>query len=572
MADTDSHAHPSLESWRHRYHGPVTKLWPRRLLDTISMTSFERQDGNVYGDVSEPTYSILSYTWGRFALRKGKATQSDNQNTPPLAASRLPVQDITWKIPAINPRYFHADQFARVISQIRAISGSRFLWVDVACIDQENYGIKMEEVGRQAGIFANAGFAFIWLWTIPTEKLRFSLVDVLDSRWIMDPFASSVAEADAESRLRSLQEAVNTLLDDWWFSSLWTLQEQGLRPDAIILSRDGDATLTAKEFRLHEGEMSSVLGTINRLAAVYTSLEQRAWGEGSLETRTTAERLGRRIRDAGYEIQTAMNPTPHVQFTIARRRQATNELDRIYGIIALYDIQVGATIPGADTTRKYALEELELEFAAALNAKSPFLAQFFLHAERPRPGKTWQITQDVRTPNFLKFWPSFVSCESCSINVSPVGPARITANILPLQDLVSWNAQICKRPGEMQTGEQLIVAVDDYICRPHTAIPYFDLEEYELIEDTLRRTRETVDELLATFQSSRLSVLELGRNEWNSWSTLHFFGLLILHDEEDRNKCQRIGLCRWAGDFWDFPLEIEALRPRFDERYNGVIV
>lgn len=38
-----------------------------------------------------------------------------------------------------------------------------FVWVDVACIDQENRAIKKSEVGRQAAIFQQADHVFVWL-------------------------------------------------------------------------------------------------------------------------------------------------------------------------------------------------------------------------------------------------------------------------------------------------------------------------------------------------------------------------------------------------------------------------
>lgn len=67
------------------YVGSVERLWPRRLLDTVTMISHERQNENMYDNEKEPKYSIISYIWGRFTLRDA-----------PLEASRLPVKVITW--------------------------------------------------------------------------------------------------------------------------------------------------------------------------------------------------------------------------------------------------------------------------------------------------------------------------------------------------------------------------------------------------------------------------------------------------------------------------------------------
>lgn len=546
---------------RYKYIGDVERLWPRRLLDIVSMTSFERQSGNVYADVHEPKYSILSYTWGRFAL-PGKDTLS--------TAAHLPVQGVQWGIPAIDPRYFTADQFLRAIHAIRDISGNRFLWLDIACIDQKIKKIKMEEVGRQAGIFANADMAFIWLWTTTADKLRHSLVDILESRHIPAPFDASVSDLEADSRLKTLEEVVATVLDDWWFSSLWTLQEHQLRPDAVLLSRDGEPVDRPESFRTSSSELYySLLSLDPAFGLAVDSLKEGVFGNERL--RATAERLERRMKQAGYDIRPSINRNPNVHFALAHQRTATFELDRIYGIMALYNIQVGATVPGSDTAHTYTLEELEDEFALALNAKSPFLAQWFIHVDKPSPRKTWKITQTVRISQLCQWDQGYSSYDDCVIRAEG-SEVRIRAGITSFEGLVEfWRTRMTYLPEGESSGGQLIVVVDDYICGENPDIPYFDYEPGEAPEKTFQRTQRTVDGLLSTFTNSRLSVIRMGKLEWNSWSLINIFGLLILHDEEDKTRCQRMGLCRWEGDIWDLPAEVEALRPQFEHRYHGTI-
>lgn len=47
----------------------VVRLWPLHLLDTSTMTSFERQGVNAYDGIPGPEYSVLSYTWGRLMAK-----------------------------------------------------------------------------------------------------------------------------------------------------------------------------------------------------------------------------------------------------------------------------------------------------------------------------------------------------------------------------------------------------------------------------------------------------------------------------------------------------------------------
>ncbi len=120
--------------------------WPRRLLHVVTLTSVVRNDGNVFAGVKEPRYDILSYTWGRFTCSKGRA---------------IDVRGIEWKIPAIDESHFTVEEFEAVIRQVGR--DVEFIWVDIACIHQEDEALKAEDVGNQAGIFKNAHKAFIWL-------------------------------------------------------------------------------------------------------------------------------------------------------------------------------------------------------------------------------------------------------------------------------------------------------------------------------------------------------------------------------------------------------------------------
>lgn len=531
------------------YDGDVDKLWPRRLLDTISMTSFERQDGNVYNDECEPSYSIMSYTWGRFALEPG-----------PSEAARLPVAGITWQIPAIDPKYFSAAQFCQVIQSTREMSGNRFLWLDVACIDQEDYAAKMEEIGRQAGIFANAGMTFVWLWTVVLEALQSS------SETILAVHRKPLWQ-DSEVELARLKNAVCTFLDDYWFTSLWTLQEEGLRPDARILPRDAETSLphTYLEWLLH-GFRHTLAFTG---APIWRSSLQNA------QMRADAEQIELRIRQAGYLSMSGSNPNQ--RFTQARWRQTKNEFDRIYGIMALYDIKVGAAVPGADVSQPYSLEDLESEFAVALNVKSALLAQLFVHIEEPPLGKSWQITQNGMVPEEFRDWgPEFVTCDDCVINANPTGPAQLSAGITSFNSLVAfWKAMVQEAPDYMKNNK-LAVVVDDYLRRKHTSFPCSDPYQDRLLGmEDFERTTRTVNALMEIYEGSRLSVIRLGgirRHDTGGFSAA--FGLLILHTSDDKGRCQRIGVCGWEGESHygpDYSMDVENLRPRFEEVYSGTL-
>lgn len=93
----------------------------------------------MYGSIREPAYSILTYTWGRWPAPNGP---------------HIDVSGTTWDIPAVDESMFSVASFHQVIKKMGEVN--EFAWIDVVCIDQENYAVKMDEIGRQVGIFANA--------------------------------------------------------------------------------------------------------------------------------------------------------------------------------------------------------------------------------------------------------------------------------------------------------------------------------------------------------------------------------------------------------------------------------
>ncbi|KUI65531.1 hypothetical protein VM1G_00131 [Cytospora mali] len=384
--------------------------WPRRLLDISTLTSLERQDGNIYGDEREPPFSILSYTWGRWSIGSGP---------------RLPVSGVTWTIPAVDERRaFTVTSFQDVIRQIG--KHSRFVWLDVACIDQENYAVKMDEIGRQASIFAKASQVYVWLWTMPISTLQPAAEDI-HRLWVSPRPMSSVTRPgsvpsymvtdsrELDSRgfptnhhedisavsdlLKRLKTSVGHILDDWYFSSLWTLQEAFLRRQAVVLSLDAQPVTYSSD-----GSSMPISFVMDSLWHLSTSEEpvpvgvqarvvEDAQGQGDL-----VSKIRERVKRAGL-IMFPFATNPNIQYGMARFRETSNKLDRIYGIMAVYNLRVGAASPGADTSREYTLDELEDEFAISLNARSPLLGQLFLHTDRPPQGRSWKITQKSWVPH-----------------------------------------------------------------------------------------------------------------------------------------------------------------------------
>lgn len=115
----------------------------------------------------------------------------------------------------------------------------------------------------------------------------------------------------------------------------------------------------------------------------------------------------RRLLQAGCTSPSTSNP--NVQYTTAKHRQANNETDRTYGVMAVYSIKVSAKAPGAGTSGVYSLAELQEDFMSALNAHSSLLlllGQMLVHTQGPRPGRTWQLTQRLPIPHTDRLSPA----------------------------------------------------------------------------------------------------------------------------------------------------------------------
>lgn len=156
--------------------------WPRRLLHVPSMTSLEWRPGDKYGGHVAPRYNAISYTWGRYDLDiPGAKKMKRYRNT-----KAIQIKGVNWPVPRICPEHFSVDQFHRLIWQAcESVDGAEgncdFLWLDVACIDQNNGPQKYAEIGRQAVIFHGAQRVFVWLTKLGSESLSHNFTNLVQS-------------------------------------------------------------------------------------------------------------------------------------------------------------------------------------------------------------------------------------------------------------------------------------------------------------------------------------------------------------------------------------------------------
>lgn len=363
----------------------VMPLWPLRLLHIPTMTSIQRTGDSTYGTIDSPRYAILTYTWGRFRAASDKPA--------------LEVKELSWTIPSIKDEHFTADDFRRVIARMGQTV--EFAWIDVCCINQEDSATKMYEVGRQAGIFKQATYAYAWLNFHTHAELQ-SLFDIIfDLESIISGWELWDLSHDQKQsvipKLEFILSTLQSLMQDPWFTSLWTLQEAVLRRDAMILSTIGQP-LTLPFHREHHIRLEMFC---NLCWNVLTDIDGYK-DEWPPEALPFTHQLQHIIRTSGLFF--TMTNNPNVQYGMAHHRVTRHPLDRVYAIMQIYGFRLGESVrPGVPVT----LDELELQLAQQLTLQSPMLSQWFVHTAQPSSDRSWMISQRSHVPFELILYPTY---------------------------------------------------------------------------------------------------------------------------------------------------------------------
>lgn len=205
----------------------VSGVWPSRLIDIDSMTSYPRDGNNCYNGIKEPQFTILSYKWG-LSVQDG--------------SSDLDIKGIDWSLPAIDPNYFTVAEMANVFRKLRKYA--EFTWVDVGCVDQYLNEITMRDIIVEPRNFKIASQTFVWWVDFTTDVLTQLLNDIANFEVSLTQASINPKERDdlelIPALLSQVFDPLTTLLGIDWFSSNWTLRETMLCEDVIILNREGD--------------------------------------------------------------------------------------------------------------------------------------------------------------------------------------------------------------------------------------------------------------------------------------------------------------------------------------------
>ncbi|KAH8694502.1 hypothetical protein BGZ61DRAFT_478111 [Ilyonectria robusta] len=251
------------------------------------------------------------------------------------------------------------------------------IWVDIACINQTvDSPEKAKEIGRQARIFRNAHQAFIWLLSeqkepdrssAPYEQSPRDLFCLLErsslraeasyQQWLSGNNILKLGGHDESDEKKEL--SFNTMAFDWiadatrsislltqipWFSSLWTLQEAILQPNSIFLDRQGSKVLSEKGDVFTLQYMLAFCKQLHQAMSI--SMLPLAM-KGVRDTVVVMQRvLVNKIQDAGLEALADRDRL--TLYKCAHLRKAKDPLDKIYGIMQVWEFQLGKSAPVGD--------------------------------------------------------------------------------------------------------------------------------------------------------------------------------------------------------------------------------
>lgn len=193
---------------------PPKWLWDSQEYCTVEATKERLDEG----------YIAISYTWGRWKC------------------GETSVPGTTWPVPLLREECkFNLKTLQDIL---HCIPSCRYFWVDVLCINQANDEELRQEISKQGSIFAQARGTITYLWTIESgDHLSQAICDLGD--FVLHSIELSLSQDRSRSSYTSqgsqeYRTHAEMLQRDWWFSSLWTLQEMILFPSSIWIAVDGN--------------------------------------------------------------------------------------------------------------------------------------------------------------------------------------------------------------------------------------------------------------------------------------------------------------------------------------------
>jgi hypothetical protein len=506
--------------------------WPRRLLYVSTLTSYERQPGNKYNGIKEPSYNAISYTWGRF----------ENKAETPIN-----ISGVTWSIPGIQRFHFTVDEFEKAI--ITVAEGHPFIWLDVACIDQEDETVKLAEINNQAAIFRRAQWVYAWLvpWTTDEMLRAFHCIEAYSISLGFDPEGTCKlvpSDLPVNDDLETLSAIFKDIEQQGWFTSLWTLQEAFLsRP--YFISRSGESVHYRSFFQGNYHAIPRPVG-MSWLAGHSRQL----WDELRCDVNPHATSVCESITSSGI-LSMYYFGSPHLLYPAALKRWISLPQDTLYAIMHVFQLHLRYSPDG---------DRMLNNLALYLNQQNPLDYQIFVHQEHVNRANAWRMSRTTHLP--FQFFSEGPWDFYCSIEASPRRRPLYTGLTTTLPRIVEQWKQIQERRGISQDMPYrpmvLLDATETATCLclelEHDPPAPDDPALRRFYDKYSRRLplKDVQKALPCPIESYRILLLGSRRYSPNVSAQTpvcllrYHFGLLVQQEEVSKGKpWYRVGFCAW---------------------------
>lgn len=192
----------------------------------------------------------------------------------------------------------------------------------------------------------------------------------------------------------TMRSTLDCICKDPWFSSLWTLQEAFLCPEARFLSLDGHFLVNGPS---SGGSLSRMTYICERTRDI-TEYLLRSFNKDALKELTWLRRcreIQHLVKAKGLAALQSKNPM--ILYSTAGKRTAQKDYDYIYAIQQVFGFRLGNSRPG-HAGRVYSRLKLQMQLGTELLKKYPVQSQMHIFDEPVEDKQGWCMSLASRLP------------------------------------------------------------------------------------------------------------------------------------------------------------------------------
>ena len=190
--------------------------------------------------------------------------------------------------------------------------------------------------------------------------------------------------------------ALDKLFLDPWFTSLWTLQEAFLCPQACLIPREATASVHTL------ANLCEWCDILQKACNNPTITGQSYWEKNESSTSEMVRLRRKYLVEVGTMIThrslaALATRNPIALYGAACYRKTRNDMDRVYAIEQVFDLRLGTSALGAAERIVHPLA-LQNELGTSILEIYPVLSQMHVFIEPVELGRGWRINGASRIP------------------------------------------------------------------------------------------------------------------------------------------------------------------------------